>query len=88
MICDATHVNNQADIHAAFDSNTPKRVEQEQGSATFFWVWFNPVDVFRLINLPAALSVALPISGAAASACIWIGLALGAATLRLKRIDL
>jgi Cu-processing system permease protein len=89
VVCDPTHVNSQADIHAVFDNDAANGAQAVKASASrFFWVWLNPVDVFRITNLPNALSVPLPISGALAAACGWIVLSLGAATCRLKRIDL
>ena len=89
VVCDPTHVNSQADIHTAFDSGLANGEQAVKSSTSrFFWVWLNPVDVFRITNLPGAVSVPLPISGALAAACGWIALSLGAATWRLKRIDL
>jgi Cu-processing system permease protein len=87
VVCDATHVNSQADIHAAFDANTQAK-HTEMKAQRFTWLWLNPVDVFRVINLPSTLSVPLPWSGAALSVLLWIGLCLGAAALRLEQIDL
>jgi Cu-processing system permease protein len=88
VVCDATHVNNQADIHTAFDSNTPTTKHSEAKAQHFTWLWLNPVDVFRVINLPSALSVPLPWSAAGASVLAWIVLCLGAAAWRLERVDL
>jgi Cu-processing system permease protein len=89
VLCDATHVNSQADVHAAFDGNIPTPTRHSESSAkTFFWLWLNPVDVFRVINLPAAVAIPLPIAGAIASVLAWIVLSLAAAAWRLERIDL
>lgn len=88
VVCDATHVNSQVDIHAAFDGNTPATKHSEQSAGSFFWLWLNPVDVFRVMNLPGGLTVPLPISGTLASMLAWLLLPVGLAAWRLKRIDL
>jgi Cu-processing system permease protein len=88
LVCDATHINAQADIHAAFDAGTMDKKEIQPGVKTFFWVWFNPVDVFRIINLPSALAVSLPLTVAFGSTGGWILLSLLAATWRLNKMDL
>ncbi|HMJ89183.1 MAG TPA: ABC transporter permease subunit [Candidatus Acidoferrum sp.] len=88
VMCDATHVNSQADIHAAFDGSAPVAKRSESNAKSFGWLWLNPVDVFRVINLPSAFAVPLPMSGAIVSMCLWILLSLVAAGWRLKRVDL
>jgi Cu-processing system permease protein len=88
LVCDATHVNSQADVHAAFDGNTPAVKHAEAKAQHFVWLWLNPVDVFRVINLPSAMSVPLPWTAAAASVLLWTLLSLGAAAWRLERVDL
>ncbi len=88
LVCDATHVNSQADIHAAFDGNTPTAKHTEANARPFVWLWLNPVDVFRVINLPSAVSLPLPWSGARLSMLAWIVLSVGAAAWRLERVDL
>src|SRR5688572_6517506 len=45
VVCDPTHVNSQADIHAAFDNDATNGAQAVKASASrFFWVWLNPVD--------------------------------------------
>jgi Cu-processing system permease protein len=88
-VCDATHVNNQADIHAAFESGGASPTSATPaGAQRFVWLWLNPVDVFRVINLPSALAVPLPLSVAFGAVLGWIALSLGAAAWRFKRSDL
>jgi ABC-type transport system involved in multi-copper enzyme maturation permease subunit len=88
LICDATHVNSQADIHAAFDSSVPTPTRAAEGSASYFWLWFNPVDVFRMSNLPSGMAVPVSLFGAVVSVLLWIAFSLGLATWRFRRIDL
>ena len=88
LICDATHVNSEADIHSGFDTvsaGAPVHSEQEQRP---FWIWFNPIDIFRIINLPPAINLSVSTASALASAACWMALTLAAATWRLNRIDL
>jgi Cu-processing system permease protein len=88
VVCEATHVNGQADIHAAFDGNSAARKHSELKAQHFTWLWLNPVDVFRVINLPGAFAVSLPWPGAGISVGAWIVLCLGVAAWRFERIDL
>lgn len=88
IVCDATHVNGQSDIHTAFDGTAPVTKKSEAHAQHVTWLWLNPVDVFRVINLPSAISVPLPWSAAALSVLAWIALCLGAAAWRLERVDL
>jgi len=88
LVCDATHVNNQADVHAAFDGNAPAVKRSEPAASGIHWLWLNPVDVFRALNLPSRLAISLPLSGALLSVFGWMVLTLGLAAWRLERIDL
>jgi Cu-processing system permease protein len=88
LVCDATHVNAQADIHSAFDQTAAAPNHTASASSTFGWLWFNPVDVFRVINLPNGLSVPVSNSAALCSVFAWIILSLATALWRLERIDL
>jgi len=88
LVCEATHVNSQADIHAAFDGNTPGTSRSQSAGRSFHWLWLNPVDVFRVLNLPGHLTVPLPMSAAFLSVLAWIALSLGLAAWRLVRLDL
>ena len=88
LVCDATHVNAQADIHSTFDESSTAPKHGATASKTFAWLWFNPVDVFRIINLPRSLTAPVPMTAALCSVFAWIILSLGAATWRLERIDL
>lgn len=90
VICDATHVNNLADIHSAFDAaqGGRERPTTPQRRTALGVLWLNPVDVFRLLNLPDALGLAKPLGGAALSVVVWLAFTLGIATWRLKKLDL
>jgi Cu-processing system permease protein len=91
VVCDATHVNNLADIHGAFDTAAAggkERPGAPRRSATLGMLWLNPVDVFRLINLPDALGLSKPAGAAGLSALVWLAFTLGAGTWRLRKLDL
>ena len=90
VFCEATHVNSGADIHRAFDSagEPPINESLQTSSGALAWIWFNPVDVFRLVNLPAAIGLNVPMTGALFSFVAWLALVLAAASWRLNRIDL
>ena len=88
LLCDATHVNAQADIHSSFDETAaePKQAASLSGGAG--WLWLNPVDIFRMANLPGGLSTPLPAGAVLGSVCAWLVLSLAGAAWRLVRIDL
>jgi len=90
LICDATHVNSLADVHSAFDSAAPTHAAAapRASSASSAWLWLNPVDLFRVINLPTALGVAKPVLGAVLSGLLWLAFTLGIGARRLKQMDL
>jgi ABC-type transport system involved in multi-copper enzyme maturation permease subunit len=88
LACDPTHVNDQADLHVSFEGNAAPAKHSEALAKNFAWLWLNPVDVFRVMNLPAGMTVPLPVSGAIALMFVWVLLALGGAAWRLDRIDL
>jgi Cu-processing system permease protein len=88
LVCDATHVNAQADIHSAFDEPAAGPKKPAPSHRTFAWLWMNPVDVFRAINLPGGLNTFLSAGAAAGSLGAWIAFSLGAAFWRFGKIDL
>jgi Cu-processing system permease protein len=90
VICDATHVNSQADIHAAFDApaQVSKSAVQTTSSESHAWVWLNPVDAFRIVNLPQTLPIPHSLTAALVSVFTWIAATLGLATWRLNKMDL
>ncbi len=90
VICDATHVNTQADIHTAFDNptQTGKSTGQTTTSGSHAWVWLNPVDAFRIVNLPQTLPIQHSLAAALTSVFAWIVVTLGVAIWRLNKIDL
>jgi Cu-processing system permease protein len=88
VVCDATHVNAQADIHSAFDTTSESPKTNKSSPSQITWLFLNPVDVFRVINLPRSAQVSLPLTGAFACATVWIALSLVVATMSFKVIDL
>jgi Cu-processing system permease protein len=88
LVCDATHVNAQVDVHSSFEAApaAPKQPAPSRGGTG--WLWLNPVDVFRMANLPAGLSTPMPAGAVLGSVCAWLVLSLGGAAWRLERIDL
>lgn len=94
VVCDATHVNSQADIHSEFDRSSnsdgarPSTKKPDALARTVVsYLWLNPVDVFRTVNLPSA-SISLPVAGSMACALGWILIPLAISTWRLNRVDL
>jgi hypothetical protein len=69
--------------------SSPERPRSNKSSASqITWLFLNPVDVFRVINLPRSTQVSLPLTCALACATVWIALSLVVATMRFKRVDL
>ena len=90
VVCDATHINGVADIHAEFDISNDRnssRIEQHP-PASLGWLAVNPVDLFRATNLTTQLNIHVPpLTNALALAC-WLGFTLGVSSWRFRRIDL
>ena len=86
--CDPTSV---ADIHAAFDNPAAEAGATPGGageSLALWWVFLNPVDLFRAVNLPSGPSQGVSNSTAAALNLGWIGTLAGLAIWKFRRIDL
>lgn len=87
LICDATHVNNQADIHSAFDSVKTASPKPAASVTHIFWVYFNPIDTFRILNMPALRSNSSNLAAVFAWLA-WLVLPAGAAVIRFRKADL
>ncbi len=90
MVTGATHVNAVADLHAAFekgDDAAARLVAQTPRDAPL-WLALNPVTLFRTVNLPSQLSLAMPPLAAGLSVLCWIFAMLALANWRLCRLDL
>lgn len=88
--CDTTHVHAGADIHSQFEvpvggTAAPASSSREHRLAT--WLLFNPVDLFRTLNLPASVAPPVPPVVASISVAAWLAIALGGSLWRLRRMD-
>jgi Cu-processing system permease protein len=90
MVCDATHVNAAADIHADFDSsaNAPAPAATAKPVSSPAWLALNPVDLFRALNMPQRTDFSVPLPTTLLSAMLWLALPLGLSMWKLRRIDL
>ena len=90
VVCDATHVNNAADLHSEFDASTAPAARPDAAPAAsgVGWLALNPVDVFRAINLARQLNFQVPPLTTLLAITFWLGSTLGASALRLNRTDL
>jgi len=89
-VTDAMHVNAIADMHQAFESGVDN-VPQAKPAATkiLFWTLLaNPVDLFRVINLPVTTEARVPAPVIPLAFACWIALVLSAGFWRLRRLDL
>lgn len=89
IVCDATHVNSAADLHAAYDNlaEDHSKAASATASPSLGWLALNPVDVFRALNLPAQFDIHVSAFGVALCASGWIALTLGASLWKLRRTD-
>ncbi len=87
---DATHVNAMADIHAAFESgdDAAARLQATAPKSAPSWLLFNPVDLFRTVNLPKDQAPAVAPFAAVFSVGLWMAACLGAGLWRINRLDL
>jgi ABC-type transport system involved in multi-copper enzyme maturation permease subunit len=87
---DATHVNAIADIHAAYEKgdDAAARIRARAPEKLAPWMLLNPVDLFRVVNLPGGMVSSVPLISAMASIFLWIAGCLLAAGWKLRRIDL
>jgi ABC-type transport system involved in multi-copper enzyme maturation permease subunit len=90
VVCDATHVNGAADIHAGFDNPAERnqRATKSHTPASLGWLAVNPVDLFRATNLATQLDIQIPSLTNALAFVSWLALTLGASFWRFRHIDL
>ncbi len=89
IVCDATHVNTAAELHAAYDNVAEGRsvVASAKAAPTLGWLAINPVDVFRAVNLPAQFDIHVSPIAIAISSTGWVALLLAASLWKLRRAD-
>ena len=89
LVCDATHVNVAADLHASFD-NAPELKPQtpKETAPSLGWLALNPVDLFRAFNLTQTLGIQVPALTALVGILGWLTGTLGLSFWRLKNCDL
>jgi ABC-type transport system involved in multi-copper enzyme maturation permease subunit len=89
IVCDATHVNAAADLHAAYDNLADDRsnVASTTTTSSLGWLAANPVDVFRALNLPAQFNIRIPAFSVALCLAGWLTFTLGASLWKLRRAD-
>jgi ABC-type transport system involved in multi-copper enzyme maturation permease subunit len=91
VVCDATHVNAAADIHADFDAVTdrnPHAATTAHSASSLGWLALNPVDLFRATNLENQLELRVPPLTSLLAVISWLAAALGASHWKLRRTDL
>ena len=91
VVCDATHVNAAADIHADFDAVTdrnPHAATTAHSASSLGWLALNPVDLFRATNLEKQLELRVPPLTSLLAVTSWLVAALGASLWKLRRTDL
>ena len=90
VVCDATHVNAAADIHAALDPSGEARPGLIAGArpASFSWLLVNPVDLFRAVNLSRQMNLNVPLWAVVLGAGGWLAVSLGASLWKFRRLDL
>lgn len=88
VVCDATHVNANNDIHTAFDAPENTKVENASKNSSLGWLAINPVDLFRAVNLEKQLNTSVPAIVLLGSVGGWLGICLSASIWKFRRIDL
>jgi len=90
LLCDTTHVNAAADIHATFDNagETAHLAAVPQNPPSLGWLALNPVDLFRAVNLPAQLGVHVPATTIFSTVFLWLALPFALSFWRFHRTDL
>lgn len=90
VLCDATHVNASADVHSGYDIATAPAVPHSAKAAepSLGWLAANPVDLFRVLNLPNHAGVGISASTIAFSGLLWLALPLSVGAWRFRRSDL
>ena len=91
IACDPTHVNAVAlDVHAAFDAPSDGQQEtlRQRPVSRMSWLWINPVDLFRALNLQQYMNTQGPNAALPLGAVAWIAAALFLSERKLRKIDL
>jgi Cu-processing system permease protein len=91
IICDPMHVNAvAADVHAAFDAaaDGQQQATRQHPVLRMSWLWINPVDLFRSVNLQRYLKASVPWPIVPISAVGWIAAALVFSERKLRKADL
>lgn len=91
IACDPSHVNAEAmDIHAAFDvqSDAQEQAVRHPPSIKISWLWVNPVDLFRAVNLERQLKI--PVSPLIVVVCVggWMAVLIFASNRKFRSMDL
>jgi Cu-processing system permease protein len=86
--CDTMHLNAATDIHAAFDA--PQKAENltAEKKSGFTWLFLNPVDLFRAVNLSKQMNLNVPPLAVAGTAATWLITCLTLGAWKLRRLDL
>lgn len=90
-VTDATHVASAADLHAAYESGddaAARAAARTRERPVDYWLWINPLDAFRALNLPRELAIHSGWAGLLLSGGAWLILSLTGAAWRLQRLDL
>lgn len=91
VVCDPIHINAvAADVHAAFDTlpDAKQRAIGEHPVARFSWLYVNPVDAFRAVNLSTQLSTPASFGLFAMTTAGWIAAGLLISYRGLRKLDL
>ena len=91
IACDPMHVNAVAtDVHAAFEapSDAQQEMTRKRTASRMSWLWLNPVDLFRSVNLQQHLKTPVPWPVMLFSIIGWIGLSLFLGERSLRNLDL
>jgi len=90
VLCDPTHVNTVADLHAAYDAPVGERdgATVAKRAAALSWILANPIDLFRAVNLSKQMPTHVPPWVIAGTVGAWLVFALGLSWWRFRRVDL
>ncbi len=85
----ATHVRNVEDVHAAFEAGDDAAARQAGLAPGKLqpWVFVNPVDSFRTLNMPKDLAPSASVPGMTLSVLCWLAASFAAAAWRMNKID-
>jgi Cu-processing system permease protein len=89
-VCDATHLNTLADLHAAYDTPTPQvnAPPAPPSGPSLSWIFFNPVDLFRTLNLSKQTNAGLGPVGVFLISGFWLAGSLAVSACKLRQLDL